>query len=105
MTESDSPEIEQQQFGFGAALRILKNGGRVTRQGWNGRGMWLALSPGVTNNPAERFWAPAIREWAQRNGVPAISVRPYIVMYTVEGAIVTWTASQTDLLADDWSKA
>lgn len=28
---------------FGRAIAILKNGGKVYRQGWNGKDMWLAL--------------------------------------------------------------
>ena len=28
-------------FSFGSALLSLKNGERVAREGWNGRGMWL----------------------------------------------------------------
>lgn len=87
---------------FGEALQVLKNGHRVTRMGWNGKGMWLAISPGVTDNPSEKFWSPAIREWAAARKVPVISVRPYIVMFTAQSDIVTWTASQTDILADDW---
>lgn len=87
---------------FGAALDVLKNEGRVARVGWNGLRMWLAMSPGVVNNQAQKFWSPAIRTWASENDVQAISVRPYIVMYTAQGDIVPWTASQTDILAEDW---
>ena len=90
---------------FSEALEVLNMDGRVQRAGWNGKGMWLALSPGVTDNPSEKFWSPAIREWAAKNLVQAITVRPYIVMYTVDGEIVPWTASQTDILAMDWTVA
>lgn len=31
---------------FGQALRALKAGRRVSRAGWNGKGMWLAYTPG-----------------------------------------------------------
>lgn len=30
---------------------------------------------------------------------------PYIYMSTVSGDLVPWLASQTDVLADDWSEA
>ena len=33
---------------IGGAVRAMKEGKRVTRPGWNGRGMWLALTPGTT---------------------------------------------------------
>lgn len=29
-------------FDFGVALKSLKHGNRVSRAGWNGKGMWLA---------------------------------------------------------------
>lgn len=46
---------------FGDALIMLKAGHRVARAGWNGKGMWIALSPGGKALPAERFWAPQNR--------------------------------------------
>ena len=32
---------------FSKALRELKNGNKVARQGWNGKGMYLFLSPSL----------------------------------------------------------
>ena len=32
-------------FNFGQALEYLKSGKRVSRSGWNGKGMWLAYVP------------------------------------------------------------
>jgi hypothetical protein len=66
---------------FGTALEELKRGGRVARLGWNGKGMWLAIqSPTKLSK----------------------MTRPYIYMKTVDGDLVPWVASQTDLLATDW---
>lgn len=66
---------------FGYALHRLKEGDRVARLGWNGRGMWLAL------------------QCPDRHSKMTL---PYIYMRTVQGDLVPWLASQTDLLADDW---
>ena len=63
---------------FGAALQQLKVGGKVTRKGWNGKGMWLCYVP------REGTWLP------------------FIAMKTVQGGFVPWLASQTDMLAEDW---
>lgn len=68
---------------FGGALESMKAGRRVCRAGWNGRGMWCALQV-----PDEHS---------------KMSL-PYIYMRTVDGSLVPWLASQTDLLADDWSE-
>lgn len=85
---------------IGEAVFALKQGHRVTRVGWNGRGMWLSLTPG-NNVRADLFWSPHNRLFAEENGGSA-EVRPYVTMKTVDGSIVPWVCSQTDLLADDW---
>lgn len=41
--QTDVPAMELKDLDFGWAIRHLKNGKRVTRPGWNGKGMWLGL--------------------------------------------------------------
>lgn len=67
---------------FGDALVHLKQGGRVSRSGWNGKGMWLEL---------------------QRPDAHSKMSLPYIYMKTADDKLVPWLASQTDVLAEDWS--
>ena len=87
---------------FGDAIRALKQGRRVARAGWNGKGMWLALSPGHVNLSAEKFWAGPNRDYAEAQGGTA-HVLPCITMKTATGEILMgWLASQTDMLAEDW---
>ena len=87
---------------FGLAIEALKMGKKVARAGWNGKGMWLTLSPGAEDLPAERFWAKHNREFAESNGGTA-TVSPYITMKTADNKIQSgWLASQTDMLAEDW---
>ncbi len=86
---------------FSSALIALKNGYRVARRGWNGKGMWLTLSPGGRIS-AEKFWAPNNRAFAESQPDKAAEVAPYITMKTADDKIVPWLASQTDLLAEDW---
>lgn len=66
---------------FGEALTCLKNGQKVAREGWNGRGMWLELQ-----TPDEH----------------SKMTLPYIYMKTACDNQVPWLGSQTDLLANDW---
>lgn len=70
---------EHQDFSF--ALLALKNGSRVARRGWNGKGMHLEL---------------------QTPDAHSKMTLPYIYMKTVQDDLVPWLASQTDLLANDW---
>lgn len=67
--------------GFSDALLELKQGNRVCRSGWNGKGMWIEL---------------------QRPDENSKMTLPYIYMKTVQDDLVPWLASQTDILATDW---
>lgn len=69
---------------FSRALKQIKLGRRVRRSGWNGKGMWIMLQ---TPAPSGGM------------------TLPYIYMRTVQGDLVPWLASQTDILADDWKGA
>lgn len=67
---------------FEKALNALKSGKRVARDGWNGKGMWIALQ------------------------VPDVHSKmslPYLYMKTVTNDLVPWLASHSDILAEDWS--
>jgi hypothetical protein len=95
-------EVESGCMTFGLALEALKLGRRVARVGWNGRGMWLAYSPGMTHLSYEKFWASQNRNYAIELGGSA-TVLPCITMKTATGEILMgWLASQTDILAEDW---
>jgi len=85
---------------FGDALAQLKLGSRISREGWNGKGMWLAYQPGYPGG------IPINANTAKATGLPLGTLcrfLPYIMMKTADGAFVPWLASQTDVLADDWS--
>lgn len=86
---------------FSFALRALKDGSRIRRAGWNGKGMWITLSPGgrVSNL---NLWAPNNKAFAEGQRDGCAQVLPYITMKTADDCIVPWLASQTDLLAEDW---
>jgi hypothetical protein len=94
------PAAEDRGMGFGGALISLKRGLLVERAGWNGKGMWLAYQKGYPEG------IPINKNTAEATGMPEGTVckfRPYIMMRTAQGDFVPWGASQTDLLADDWS--
>lgn len=78
---------------FGEAIRIVKNGGRVARKGWNGKGMFLFLATG--------------KEFESQNfgdHLPEI-VQDVICMKTAQDTIcIGWLASQADMLTEDWGE-
>jgi hypothetical protein len=80
---------------FGEALAHLKNGYCVARDGWNGKGMWLALIKGATVQQA-------IADCYGNNG-ETFPVLDAVYMKTADGSLVPWLCSQTDMLAEDWT--
>jgi hypothetical protein len=73
---------------FGLAIEALKRGHRVSRSGWNGKGMWLYFMPAS--------------HWETTRGLELLDGLPWIGMKTVDDKFVPWLASQTDVLAEDW---
>ena len=75
---------------FGKALEALKEGKKVARRGWNGKGIYIEL---------------------QRPDAHSKMTLPYIYIVTnglvtdnpeAPKGVVPWLASQTDMLAEDW---
>ena len=75
---------------FGKALESLKEGKKVARKGWNGKGIYLKL---------------------QNPDAHSKMTLPYIYIVTTNlvtdnpnapKGVVPWLASQTDMLAEDW---
>jgi len=90
---------------FGHAIVALKAGKRVARRGWNGKAMWLKLTPGSTiPAPAARPGSAAADIVDERGTFDRdIEILPHIDMRTADGSLLCgWLASQTDMLADDW---
>lgn len=66
---------------FGDAIKALKSGKRVSRTGWNGKGMWLQLQNTDENSKMGH---------------------PYIFMSDVQGKLFPWNPNNLDMLAEDW---
>lgn len=66
---------------FGDAIRSMKQGRAVSRNGWNGKDMWVML---------------------QRPDEHSKMRHPYFYMKPVDGELVPWVASQTDMIEEDW---
>lgn len=90
------------EMSFGLAIEAAKRGLKVARKGWNDKDMWISVSPGCESLPASGFWNPAAASFAMSNGGFA-DVPPCFIMKTADGKIqIGWSASQADMLADDW---
>lgn len=92
---SQTNQEEQTEFSFGRAVELLKQGQRVARKGWNGKGMFLLLVAGASVQEAinSRYGN------TQDGGLPVLDA---IYMKTADNKLVPWLASQTDMLSEDW---
>lgn len=80
-------------FNFSDALCYLKKGAKITRDGWNGKGLWIELQI-----PDEH----------------SKMTRPYMFIVSPKGStnqfgedakefeMCPWVPSQTDIMQDDW---
>lgn len=87
------------QLTFGHALQVLKDGKRIARSGWNEKNMWLVLVPGSSNLTVDEG-RPLAKAGLQIG--TKFDYLPHIDMWTAQGNLVPWLASQTDMLSEDW---
>ena len=105
---------------FGLALELVKQGKKVCRTGWNGKGMFIFMRPAdeldvemivhkvksLPNSVKDYFAAktnPDRTNGRELDGSSLITFTAYLCMKAADGSIVNgWLASQTDMLSDDW---
>jgi hypothetical protein len=93
---------------FGEAITLLNAGHPVSRQGWNGKGMFLIRAGGYkVEADAVKPNGPINAEFLKRRGLTHLEILPHIDMWTVnsegrQAYLPGWLASQSDMLADDW---
>ena len=75
---------------FSQALTHLKNGIKMQRTGWNGKGLWVELQTPDENS---------------KMTLPYLFISYPADAKNTPGALVPWIASQTDILAEDWQTA
>lgn len=76
---------------FGQALEALKQGKKVARAGWNGKGIFIELQSPDDHSKMTRPYIFIDTTGLQTDNPAAPKSR------------VPWLASQTDMLSDDWN--
>lgn len=96
---------------FGSAITAMRNGARVARPGWNGKGMWLcyalggvAMRVGYKEASDASMAAASVKEGRimMETSGKLLKLEPFIILRTADGKDVPWAPSQTDMLAMDW---
>ena len=86
-------------FDFGTALHVLKNGDRIARKGWNGKGMFVVYQKGYPQG------IPCNKQTAEAFGInegDLFVCNPYLQIKNVNGSASMWLPSINDVLAEDW---
>ena len=81
------------QFSFSEAIKYLKRGMRVARQGWNGKHQYIELASNISYTLPDGE--------IQNPNHDAIGNKA-IAFVGTSGVQLGWLASQADMLADDW---
>ena len=101
---------------FGQAIEALKEGKRVAREGWNGKGMFIFERPAdeleysfiekvksLPQSVKDFLRNKALSTEGSLSDLPRVKFSAYLCMYAADGTIVNgWLASQTDMLSNDW---
>lgn len=106
---------------FGEALETVKQGGLITREGWNGKEMFVFQRPAdelhidmvidkVKSLPqsVKDYYLQDVKNDNNERIFPAkendnVKFTSYLCMKAADGSLVNgWLASQTDMLAEDW---
>ena len=89
---------------FGEAIECARNGKKIARHGWNGKGMYVYLTEGrgiPTDDWVARMPSQELTEVEKEKGY--VNILPHLDMMNAQGErIIGWSATQSDMLAVDW---
>lgn len=83
-------------FNFGEAIKYLKRGFRVARQGWNGKKQYIELATNISYVNAAGEVINCDHEAIGNKAIAFVGT---------SGVQMGWLASQADMLAEDWTFA
>lgn len=99
---------------YGEALEAAKQGKLISREGWNGKGMFVFKRPEDTLNIGVllglRSLPKNVKDYYEGKHQPIVNAddvkvtfTAYLCMKAADDTIVNgWLASQTDMLSNDW---
>ena len=78
---------------FGEVIKLLKQGKRVSRKGWNGKNQYIELATNISYINANNETINAEHEAIGNKAIAFVGT---------SGVQLGWLASQSDMLAEDW---
>lgn len=121
VTANETVGKASQLVSFGEAIKALKQGKRVQRKGWNGKGLFIfqqipskvdiSIVPKMTSLP-QSVKDEFIRRYESDKGVvldgigfnwwESITYQNQLAMVYPDNKIYGWVASPSDVLEEDW---
>lgn len=86
----------EKYFDFGEAIRQVKNGNKVCREGWNGKRQYIQLASGISYKTAKGEIVNCEHDAIGNQAIAFVGT---------SGVQMGWLASQADMLAEDWTFA
>lgn len=91
--EFDFSEPFDENFDFGTAIQIMKQGGKVSRKGWNGKKQYIELASNISYTNADGYVINCEHDAIGNKAIAFVGT---------SGVQMGWLASQADMLAEDW---
>lgn len=84
---------------FGLAVEAAKNGFKISREGWNGKGMFVVYQKGYPQGISCN--EQTAKAWGLNPG-DLFKCEPYLQIKMVNGSHSMWVPSINDVLSEDW---
>jgi hypothetical protein len=96
-----------EKFDFGTAIKYLKEGKCLCREGWNGKNMFICKQipctlEGLVIDKIQSLPTSAKEILKNREGVPTISYTNQCLIVNKNGRADSWVCSISDMFAEDW---
>jgi len=85
---------EKEEFDFGKAIQLLKEGKKLQRKGWNGKNQYIELATEISYKNNDGLIINVFHN--------AMDGSKAIAFVGTSGVQIGWLASQADMLAEDW---
>lgn len=108
MSDELAPKVNPtKNLSFESALILLKDGNKLQREGWNGKGQFVIKAGGYSVEldklrPGTHF----TKEFLESQGCTEMEIVPHLDLWNAQHQYVSgWAPSQGDLFANDWQIA
>lgn len=100
--EADSSSL----MGFGDAIEVLKQGGAIRRQGWNGKGLFVVkqIPAHITEEiiPKMQSLPQSAKDIIMSRENKVIDYTSQMLIINPDGRADSWVPSVSDVFAEDW---